>query len=1501
MKTRKNVFFRGIVVALALALTVLCFPIDAINVFALEEGKIDYNQITIGTDPKEDGTRTEIKTTVTKGGEYNIPYAYIGESKNDLKIGTVGNSGGTKINGSSDDEVTVTKSAVEVFYSSKDVTKDVSVGSSEDYYGSFVASQEGTYTIRYSYTYTLGEKSYTNSYDLKVVSNLPDASFNFKENDEYFIPSIIDLKQVKKVNKEGKESYEDFLYLPKPEVIQANGENAEVPEENYVTSLPDGYKTGKYVLISANGGVEGGKVDVETKTLDGGKKVFYISGDTIHSKGAYNYTIRYSYYENGEFVASTTKSTRIYNEDTPYYENYSLKYDLSPSWDTIKNKGKIGADIEIPTAIGVTTNNAGENQSVDVRYTVKVKYQANGEGTWNELSEELYNADENNQVLEGKEGDWYLKNPKSFNPLLEGSYEFIYTIYDIYGNSKSHDEGLYKFENIYDKDAPTPILYDASVRENEGETTVPTYEDASYKFKTRAVPNAVVVYAIGIDDNISKNGDEDVVLTRKIRLDQNNVKLTITDYNDYNLVFNYRKTAQSVEAPSNAYKNLLTNNFLIRKAVGKTEIKNDSDMKNWLKKNYYLIVIDNGNAEHIYGLFENELKALDESIVDFATFKEFLIKGRSEEENKEFVKKLIDAGFAYFDVSTTFGATTTGTTSYDSNIKGMGPGSYVIDYIAQDGKGNENTVTKSIYIGSYTDSEAPEITFSSTLNETYLPEATITFTAPTATDYGSTPDQNMHIETMYRFLDNTGKPITGIKDKDENKISTESLTELWNDLSADPNNDISKKLLEIYADYHDKELADATSEGYIKLEYSTKSYSINLKEVNKQFPNKASKIQIVSFVYDDVGNATIYATSANIANTYDSKAPKMLFTAGPDKTEFMQGDKITLPTLQIRDDNVSFLTYSVQVNFVETVPGKGEVRENVSVEGTKTTRDTRLALFTIDPGSFRAGAEGNYQAIITITDANNNSIVYFANYYAEGRIIVQSPQVNPTFSNKTIYLDGGGDGVDYDPSIGLEIPAPKISYQIEDSIVYEQFKKLSEEDIVDAPAEGKTVTPKHVIMGVDSNYVATEWSTSLTGKGQTFVAKQEHVNQTLKLTYTAVVDVYDRTLFKFVEGVDDKGDYVDLNKTGFFYIGGENKSSPKKIEFRKEGGYVVHISGSEVYDVYKDENGVIKAKKRDDEGEEITGEGFSSSNINWDWNAIFTNGLLHYEETSDEYQITVLDNKGPVLAKVYDDPELGYGGKDGKVLTQEDIKDGYTLKILGIEVVEDRSGINYSNSSIKLSWKKANGEEGSRTWTDIDVLRNGTTHDINEKGERVDGTYTITYHVEDMNGNPTDQSYEIKIGDTEGPEIDFKQVLKESYTVGSELIIDLNSIEIADPVGENWVESMKNETEFLEITLKNNSVNGSESDIEGELRGSSIVFNLEDVGSYTLTIKATDKVGNHNTYTKNFDVTTTSNDPTITYRVVGIVLIVVSVVVLVAVIIYFIVSKVKLDKELKKK
>lgn len=1424
MKVKRQnhtVVFRGLVLVVAFALAILCMPFNGLVALAQMSQYTDYSYMTIG---KVD---EEVSTSVVKGSTYYIPNAYIGGSNNFIV--------GKTQDGELESNVTLQSSKVTVRYSSldlteinssevtsgeTDITNKVVVTTDENNYGYFVASKVGTYTVTYSYTYKDSStgKEYTNSYELKVDSEISSATISFDSNEQNFIPSIIDLA----LAKDG-DSYKN-LNLPLPSITDEDGE--EVEDVNYVTSKDAVGEEGSYVLISVTGGVNSQNV-----TVSGEAGNYYIDGSVFADTqfGAGKYTVKYAYYLDGQFVTSTTKSTQVYSEENKYYTDYKLQLELASDWS---DNGQTGVESTLPAATGVTSKDSKPaSEKVDVYYTVKAYYSS----TSSSKGYELISAEEYNQDLNGNEEidedekvvneDGTLVNPSAFKPLKDGWYTFEYTITDFYGNTVSSTKGVYEFENIKDEKKPTPIVYDASVKDEDKK-----HEDASYKLQSRAIPNSVVVYAIGIDDNVSKAGDEGVVLTRKIMTDDTVAKLTITDYAEYNLVFNYRNTTSN-----KAYTNLLTNNYLIRKQAG--EISSDVEMLNWLKDNGYLIVVDNANYKTIYEIFnaENyfEGKTVNESAID------------SADKALEWFKsaEAVTAGFAYIDVNETFGATST--------ENGMGSGQYYIHYIAKDAAGNETDITKSMYVGSYEDNDVPTIKFGTTLADSYLPNAKVTFDVPTATD---NYDTNMLVKTMYRYLDSEGNVIQ-VNGKDSNVLSNNDLDELWADIA---NVRVDGKLLtETYAKYHNS--TSEANDGYIDLtDASASSYSIDLSEAG----DKAVTLQIVSYTYDDKGNANIYGETINISNTVDNAPPQFkegdINTAdGSFVSEYEQGQEIELPTMTVLDDAVSFMSFEVNVYYIN-----GDTQTKVATYDYSSERDilsqSGAGKYTVHAGKFVASFAGEYRASIAVKDSNNKTVVAFVNYDVKDRSIIQPPVISTSLESKTVELDGD---TNYDPETGIEIPTPSVSYQIPNSVTYDVY----------AGNEGAYANVDAVVMGVNENGKATNWSTTY---GQQNSFKPNAVGE-YPIAYTVNLTVYNPKTFTYQEMAWDAGS--NSYKGGFFNYQNPTNSNKAEVVLNKDGSYVVNETGTK-YTVVKDEDGSVKVYNYDDNSttiDDFYGTVFEDVDLE-EW----CNDLVNYNLTSDVYTIIVQDTVGPEITE-YDYVDT---------ISTEDISatDGYNLKIYGIEAT-DKSGINADKSKIVLSWKLANGDTGSQTFN---KQMEDTSYTIKSStGNVLDGTYTITYTVYDNNNNYTTKAYTIAVGDNVEPTLTFADdFVKDSYEIGSELTIDPSKITFTD--NKAFPEGTK-----PTISLLNTSTS---KEVEYKLVGGMYVFDLDKIGTYTLTVEVSDAVENTATETFSIEVTARTTDTVAVYKIIGTILIVISVLVLVGVIVYFIVSKVKLDKELKK-
>lgn len=1433
-RQNQSVFFRGIVLAFALAMAILCIPFDCWTALASMNIYTDYSYMTIGK------LNEDIKNTVVKGGDYNIHNAYIGGDSN-FAIGKVANDtflkdGGT-IGTVDAGDVVLKESSVTVSYStvglqeSATETDEVDVvvkdAASPIYYGSFKAGRVGTYTIRYSYVYEIDGQKYTNAYELKVDSTFSTASINFESNSAAIIPSVYDLE----LAKDGG-SYKD-LTLPNPIIKDEDGKEAE--SVKYELAMPAD-KSGSVVIVSVKN-VAKSKALTETEMTKDANGNFVIDGDIFGKAefGAGKYAVKYTYYIDGNYVTSTTKEFTVYaeGENTKYYKDYNLELELASDW---VDNGQTGVEATLPKATGVTSGETTpSDQAVDVYYKVKVYFKETGS---TEGHKALTKTDAGYEEI--IDADGYLVDASKFKPLKDGSYAFEYEIYDVYYvegsataslHKKSSGYPTYEFKDIKDETDPTPIVYDASqyVGANADKEKV----DESYKLASRSTSNAVVVYAIGATDNVSTDGIE---LSRKIMTDETVSKLEIKDYDNFNLIFNYRNTTAN-----SAYENLILNNPLIAKAVPVT-VDTDSEMVAWLKDNGYRIVVDNANAEKIFDIFNAEHYFDDKvTATEEAEKKAEAIAWLKSAES-------LDAGFAYIDVDQTFGAA--------SDDKGMGIGQYYIHYIAKDAAGNEKDVSKSMYVGTFTDEDIPEIKFATTLSDAYLPKTKVVFDAPTASDYY---DNNMKVRTMYRYLANDGS-VVEVKDEEGTTISTENLTELWADIE-DVRVD-GKLLTEKYAAYH-----TGADDGYVEItDKDAKSYTIDLAKAG----STATKLQIVTFVYDDKGNANIYGETVAISNAVDNAAPKFKQLGSEEDfvSTYEQGAEIALPEFTVYDDAVSYMNFEVSVYHTES---NTKIATYDAVSKRNVLGESGVGTYTVTGGKFVASFAGNYQARIAVKDSKNKTVVSFVNYTVTPRSIIQPPVLSAALENKTVQLDGDAN---YDPTVGIELPNPSVSYDIPNSVTYDEFK--ANKTIYETTTSEEYLSTNLVVRGVDANGKATSPSTSFGEQGK-FVptAVGEY-----GIVYTVELDVYNYKKFNFVEmGVTAEGDYTE----GGYYTF-SNNGATAKVVLNDEGVYEVNLGLSTVY-VAKDEDDNVAVYT--DKGLTISAS-IAGTALEGMAEELFT-GIRRYTLTSDVYTIIVKDTTGPVInAEVYENYEDSISPEE-----IESAVGGYKLAINSIQAT-DKSGINVEKSKIVVSYKYVKGGSGSHTYSGKDAFANNIAYtiDASSSDSALDGTYTITYTVYDNNGNYTTKSKTISVGDNSAPEVTFpEELVAETFEIGQNLEIDLSDVQIFD----------ENEpTEGFEPVVKLVNKSTSEEIKYTETANVYTFEKFEEVGTYSLTITYTDAKGNEKATTFTIEVSAKSQDATSTYKVVGTILIVVSVLILAGVVIYFIASKVKLDKELKK-
>lgn len=281
------------------------------------------------------------------------------------------------------------------------------------------------------------------------------------------------------------------------------------------------------------------------------------------------------------------------------------------------------------------------------------------------------------------------------------------------------------------------------------------------------------------------------------------------------------------------------------------------------------------------------------------------------------------------------------------------------------------------------------------------------------------------------------------------------------------------------------------------------------------------------------------------------------------------------------------------------------------------------------------------------------------------------------------------------------------------------------------------------------------------------------------------------------------------------------------------------------------------------------------------------------EETA-EFTIKVEDTKGPTInvnwaTKVLNDEDKA---------TAESILPAYpkdTKILIPTFSASDVSGLDMEKSTITISSSKT-----SRTIKMNEMLEEYKKGTDSHSGLMYytfsnNAEYTITYTAYDLQGNYSSVSKTIKIGDLVAPTliVDDK-IANEKYNLNDKLTIDLedtlNYIEVADNTDTETDKISK-----TDVTVKL-YVNNTEVNKNSASTTTKYIFDLTEAGEYELVFSLKDDAGNETTQSKTFTISAESESSMTSTEVVGTILIVVSVVVLAGVVVYFIVSKKKMDK-----
>ena len=181
---------------------------------------------------------------------------------------------------------------------------------------------------------------------------------------------------------------------------------------------------------------------------------------------------------------------------------------------------------------------------------------------------------------------------------------------------------------------------------------------------------------------------------------------------------------------------------------------------------------------------------------------------------------------------------------------------------------------------------------------------------------------------------------------------------------------------------------------------------------------------------------------------------------------------------------------------------------------------------------------------------------------------------------------------------------------------------------------------------------------------------------------------------------------------------------------------------------------------------------------------------------------------------------------------------------------------------------------------EITVKLNGTNVTItnNTFTPNEAGTYEVVYKVTDISGNSASKTFNVAVGDMNGPIIDIRNV-PANKEVGSYYTIDLeNDLDIYDDY----------ETDFEYTLGTGGNTTITLKDAEGnEIKGENYSYKLDKAGTYTLIIEAKDSANKTTKIEKTITVSEKVAEPAQTSTAGTVVLILASLLILALVIYYF--------------
>lgn len=630
---------------------------------------------------------------------------------------------------------------------------------------------------------------------------------------------------------------------------------------------------------------------------------------------------------------------------------------------------------------------------------------------------------------------------------------------------------------------------------------------------------------------------------------------------------------------------------------------------------------------------------------------------------------------------------------------------------------------------------------------------------------------------------------------------------------------------------------------------SKSTYTIDLST-----KTDAKYVEILAYAIDDNGNAGFYNKIIKVAEAADADIPDLYKVVNaPDASQsYKAPETITLPTLYFEDSNVNNMHASVAVY-------------KVAVDGTKTRlQSTNMSTeydmltdsFKVVAGTFHASTAGDYQVAVSVSDSGNHSVTTYFNYTVGGSVVIDSPEIN-NISADTVELEAGQAYYLAPPTINMS-----------ETETY-GFVGIDNED--------------------DSN-TATNYTT----------------------TVVSATGEYDLDQY-----------YFTGNEKGLFKL----QYKVYLLQYLKKTADVQHVATSASTatngQLFFDANGSLKFKYDNNEYfVYIDRENTDEENTNPILAHMNKQGITSDAETAiSDNGLTAL--KALVTAHILESKvqTINVGGVEMEVTLDDNAyADSYSELGKSVEIIKP-TNITFNGSSYQTNTEASKvtitktvgnttttlGEFSFAEWAgavDTDSIRQdftveGSTIKLNLNDN---GKYTIKYTIQAMDksgmnvGSAKTMEYTISNGDVIAPELELsKNLVKEKYSINDTMTLNFAGISVSDLGTTDKDEILKT----MVVTLENTDLDEGEITLtnEDEDGGYAYSHKLTSAGSYTLKITVTDKAGNSTTEKVSFVVSTDEKEDVDVKEVMGGVLIGLSVALLAGVVIYFVVSKVKLDKK----